>query len=574
MDANKSIITDIFNTSTLIEVPFFQRSYVWQEDLWDRLMEDMKYVVRTNRPHFLGSIILKKGKQPLSTDQFTSRKTIVDGQQRMTTFMIFLKVLCLKLGQDQQFDFQFRIKLGEIALKHGKNDIEAFEKVVNAKKAEAIPQLNVPSRIIEAFNYYVENMDASELNFNLILMNTQFVRIDLDENEDEQQIFDSINSLGVSLTTSELLKNYFFSRDTLAEYETKWASVFEKDEETKIYWDQEIESGRVKRAMIDIFFDAFFQMFTQDKQYPISTEDRISYNRLDRLALSYQHFITTYCNGDKNIVLNALKSYATKFQEIFRPDYCNMSIPATKGIERLNIVIFGLKTTTLIPYVLFLAHNVTDPATLNQMYGILESYIMRRMIVHASTKNYNRLIYSLLLNGVNDPASLIVFLTKNDDATTYFPDNEELERGFHTSRLSNLQTRGILYLFESYARPASTATTLFGFNGYSLEHLMPKKWRNNWNACETEELARQRDIKLLTLGNLAIIPQSLNASIRDGNWQTKIEGKGKKPGLKECAAGLSTMYDVLQKDSWSEGDIAVRANQLYEYAKKLWPTRV
>ena len=127
MDARKAIITDVFNTATLIEVPFFQRSYVWQEDLWERLLDDMKYVVKANKPHFLGSIILKEGKQPLSTDVFTSRKTIVDGQQRMTTFMIFLKVLCLKLGQNQQFDFQFRIRLGEIALRHGKNDVAAFE---------------------------------------------------------------------------------------------------------------------------------------------------------------------------------------------------------------------------------------------------------------------------------------------------------------------------------------------------------------------------------------------------------------------------------------------------------------
>ena len=60
-----------------------------------------------------------------------------------------------------------------------------------------------------------------------IMTNTQFVKIDLDEDEDEQQIFDTINSLGVNLTTSELLKNYFFSRETIQEYEAKWVSVFE-----------------------------------------------------------------------------------------------------------------------------------------------------------------------------------------------------------------------------------------------------------------------------------------------------------------------------------------------------------
>ena len=77
--------------------------------------------------------------------------------------------------------------------------------------------------------------------------------------------------------------------------------------------------------------------------------------------------------------------------------------------------------------------------------------------------------------------------------------------------------------------------------------------------CETEEEANNRDSILLTLGNLAIIPQSLNAAIRDANWKIKKEGKGKKPGLDICAAGLITMYDVLQKEAWTEKDILDRA---------------
>ena len=75
---------------------------------------------------------------------------------------------------------------------------------------------------------------------------------------------------------------------------------------------------------------------------------------------------------------------------------------------------------------------------------------------------------------------------------------------------------------------------------------------------------------LLTLGNLAIIPQSLNASIRDANWEIKKEGKGKKPGLAICAAGLITMYDVLQKGDWTEDDIQARAETFYSQAASIW----
>lgn len=570
MDAHKALITDIFNNATLVEVPFFQRSYVWKEDLWSRLLEDMEYVVKTRKPHFLGSIILKMGRAPRPGEQFSSCRTIVDGQQRLTTFLIFLKVLCMKQGQTVMFDYQFRIMGQMVALRHGRNDVDAFEKIMATEAPQELPNPEPGSKVIEAFNYFVKNMDEAKLDIMAIMMNTQFVRIDLDVDEDEQQIFDTINSLGVNLTTSELLKNYFFSRETVSEYVSKWESVFEKDDEAKVYWNSEIETGRIKRALIDIFFDAYFQLFVQDKKYNIANEDKISYARVDKLALSYQHFINTYCGGNKNIILGQMKDYAFCFMQTFRPDLCGMNTPAGCGIERLNVVVFGLKTSTLIPYVLYIAKNVFDEEERNRMYGVLESYIMRRMVVHASTKNYNNLFTSLILNSVLDADSLRTRLKSGNDVTTYIPDDDELRSGFEKSKLVNLQSRGVIYLIESRIRPENSSTALLGFNNYSLEHMMPKKWRNNWSPCESEEDEKKRDTLLLTLGNLAIIPQALNASIRDENWKIKKAGKGNKLGLDICAAGLITVHNALQKEEWTEIDIKERSAWLCDQARTIW----
>lgn len=569
MDAHKALINDIFNGSTLIEIPFFQRSYVWQEGLWSRLLEDMEYVVKSRKTHFLGSIILKEGRRPLPGEQFASCKTVVDGQQRLTTFLIFLKVLCLKQRQNL-FDFQFRIMGQEIALRHGRNDIAAFEKVMSMTQVEKIDHFETSSRVIDAFNYFVEHIDEKKLDIMQIMMHTQFVRIDLNADEDEQQIFDTINSLGVKLTTAELLKNYFFSRESVGEYESKWVQVFEKDEEIKRYWDTELETGRITRAMIDIFFDAYFQLFIQDRKYNISNEDKLMYARIGEMAQSYQHFINTYCFGDKNVVLGQMKEYALCFMRTFRPEQCNMVVPRESGLERLNVIIFGLKNSTLIPYILFLAKNIQSVQELNRICGILESYIMRRMVVHASTKNYNYLFTSLILNRVLDADSLVERLEKSGEFTTYIPDDQELSDGFHTAKLTNLQTKGILYLLETAIRPANSAIMPLGFNSYSLEHLMPKKWRNHWPACSSEESAKKRDSILLTMGNLAIIPQSLNASIRDAEWEIKKKGKGNKPGLTICASGLYTFHGVLDKTVWSEEEIAERADWLCEQSEKIW----
>ena len=98
MKAGEVCINDIFNGARLIEVPFYQRAYVWKEEQWERFLTDMEYVSDTQRHYFLGSIILKNGETPNMTDAFSSRKIIIDGQQRLTTLILFFKVLCLKVG--------------------------------------------------------------------------------------------------------------------------------------------------------------------------------------------------------------------------------------------------------------------------------------------------------------------------------------------------------------------------------------------------------------------------------------------------------------------------------------------
>ena len=82
-----------------------------------------------------------------------------------------------------------------IALRHGRNDIEAFERVMASTSADKIDNPAPQSRIIEAYNYFVDHIDENKLNIMMVMMNAQFVRIDLNADEDEQQIFNTINSL-------------------------------------------------------------------------------------------------------------------------------------------------------------------------------------------------------------------------------------------------------------------------------------------------------------------------------------------------------------------------------------------
>ncbi len=60
MEAGKKTISDIFNGNRILEIPFFQRAYVWEDEQWGRLLEDMEEISQQNTPYFLGSVILKQ----------------------------------------------------------------------------------------------------------------------------------------------------------------------------------------------------------------------------------------------------------------------------------------------------------------------------------------------------------------------------------------------------------------------------------------------------------------------------------------------------------------------------------
>ena len=567
MDAGKRTINDIFNGNRVLEIPFFQRSYVWGIPQWERLLEDMKAISSSNKPYFLGSVILKQ-QETTTGSRIGDKRTVIDGQQRLTTLNIFFKVLCLKTNENFTFDRSFKLRDNSNALLHNHNDIQAFDEILALTE---LKDLEGESNITQAYNYFKDNLVPNELNLDSILSNVLFVGIDLSQEEDEQQIFDTINSLGVKLTTAELLKNYFFNRDDIEKYNKYWKEVFEKDEETKNYWDREITAGRLRRTFIDLFFFAYLQIKIQEPEFKVKAEDKDAYVKVEHLFESYKNFIKNYFNNNKEAFLSEIKEYALLFKKNFNYEILGEDLTQDFGIDRINTIIFGLDTTTLIPYTLYILRNISDEITKNELFGIIETYIMRRMITHSNTKNYNQLFTDKLINNrVLSKQEFLDYVEKREDKVNFLPTDEELEKGFNTSILINKQAAGILYLIESKIRNEKDSTALLGINKYSLEHLMPKKWRNNWDKLSSKESEINRDRKLLTLGNLTIITQSLNSSIRDSKWEDKLKGKNKKGGLIEYSGGLKTISQFLEYPEWDEKTIEERALFLYEKAKQIW----
>lgn len=581
MKANPQIITQFVNFNEKLSIPFFQRAYVWKEEQWERLIDDMKFVSRTRKPYFMGSIILKEER---GLQGQIIGHTIIDGQQRLTTFAIFYKVFCLITNQTMWFNQVFRRLDGSLVIEHNYNTKKDFERILNLTVLEDIPIDANSNNVIKAYNFFkneiaeaLSNENNDILDLNTLPNLLTFVVINLDANEDEQQIFDTINSLGVTLTTGELLKNYFYNKSSLSLYETTWKPVFENDAECLSYWNKEYSTGRARRNNLEVFFYSFLQIKLQDSQLKVSTEDKAYLGRYENLFNNYKNFISKY-NVDKLNFVSEILDYAKIYKENLdfnKIDKDNGDdTPSEYGIERINTIIYGMEANTIIPYILYLLKNVTILDERNAIFRKVESYLMRRYICQASNKNYNRLFSENLIGNnilsANDLDAYFNSFREGQQSTMAIPTNDEVIEAFKTSKLYNKQATCILYLLESALRDASRiGTNLKPLEGYTLEHLMPKKWRNNWNY-PTNNSEEERDRILLTLGNLAIIPQPLNSSIRDSDWSIKLNGKNTKTGLLINAAGLITMQDVLNKADWNEGTIGERAENLVELALTIW----
>lgn len=461
MEAGKRTVNDIFNGNRILEIPFFQRSYVWGEEQWERLLADMEEVSKANKPYFLGSVILKQ--QTTNTKRSVGDiRTVVDGQQRLTTLNIFFKILCLKNGQDSSFERVFKLINNDIALFHNHNDIDAFNKILNLSE---ITSIDGNDNITKAYNYFRDNMNIEVLNFQNILTNIMFVGIDLGVNEEEQQIFDTINSLGVRLTTAELLKNYLFGRNDLESYNKNWKEVFEESTDLKEFWDREITAGRIRRNNIDLFFHSFLQIKIQDKCLKVKSDDKNTFSKVEGLFESYKQFITEY-KIDKKEIISEIKIYADLYKEFIDFSVMDRSLTNEDGLERINAIIFGLENTTLIPYMLFVLKNVSDHSEINRICGYLESYIMRRMICRTINKNYNQLFSERLIsNEILTKEKLEEYIDSLSDKVNYMPEDSDLNIGFHNSKLINKQTAGIIYFIESKIRNYDIhSTALLGLN--------------------------------------------------------------------------------------------------------------
>jgi uncharacterized protein with ParB-like and HNH nuclease domain len=577
MNISKENLIKLFNTGTnQYLIPFFQRPYVWKKEDCETLYEDLietreENKINPQKEHFIGTIITKNN---LSSTQMTAQYDLVDGQQRMTTFSILIKALANSVDMSQEnaqnlFEnlnstLFFKDAYGKIHYRiiHNRLDRKSFDLIMQSDGNNDDVLDTTNSKIVDTYLYFREkfspltNEEILNLNFTL-LHKFPAINMVLELHDDEQEIFDTINSLGVKLTTSELLKNYIFNdTETKNLYKEYWEDVFEADEETVKFWNTKKTAGRVYRENIDVLLYCYLLI---EKEKDVS---------LEHLFKDYKGWLSSKNFEEKKLFLETLKNYAEIYINLPSGTELN-NMRFSDNEKRFFHVIENLNITTIYPLILFVYKNITDLFEREKCLALLESYLVRRAVCRFTTKNYNNLFISLIkqlkeTDKMSITEKLSGILQGYNEDTSKFPDDEEFKTGFANSVLSNQHAKEILFVITLFQiNTVLNDLTALSSQAFSVEHMMPKQWKQNWNDISTRDEINHRNFKLLTLGNLTIITKNLNSKLRNSAWLNK------KTILNQFSTlPITTKYTSF--DSWNEISIEDRAKDLSSLSITIW----
>ena len=614
MEAHARNLERIFDSTVSYQIPLFQRPYVWTEDKnWCHLWEDIVNVAdryladEICRSHFLGAVVLERVNN--ATGSIETRQ-VIDGQQRFTTLqilMIAIRDLCTKYDNTKLYDrFNDLVtnRRSKVDLDHEaykvwptNSDRDAFEVVHHFSdyNEERVAQLNskvTHSQIFKAYQYfttklegwlqeYEEVEDCLDALWQVVREHLQIVVIDLHSQDEAQVIFETLNARGTQLLAADLIKNFLFRKleGTEAEVEKLYREYWLEFDDN--FWRTEVNQGRTKRPRIDWFLQNYLSLMLQDdikvshlfdsfKAYINDTKD------------SYEKFNNQFFEHPKDINehLIALKNFANLYKDIIQPKDSRIEL----FLYRLEAV----NTATVYP-LLLLAMKLWSKKTkeLHSTLGLIESYLVRRMVCGYTTKNYNRYFIEVIkeIYKVGKDKDCIVtaedihaILSRSDSDSSRMPDDNELIKQFVEvpiyNRMAQYKLRMILEAIDNASQHSKTELMPIQRN-LTIEHLLPVDWYKHWPIVkegfspeDIVEFEVRRNVLKHTIGNLTLITQSLNPAISNGSWEEK-----RPEILKYSKNNLNRYFQPDNEDQltiWNEEKIIERSKRLAELFVKVW----
>ena len=215
--------------------------------------------------------------------------------------------------------------------------------------------------------------------------------------------------------------------------------------------------------------------------------------------------------------------------------------------------------------------------------SVIESWMVRRMLVRATTKSYTQIFAELLRtfrgNDRHTVGDLIeTFFANQSTGSRYWPDDNELREELRVlpayRRLGRGRLRMVIEASEDHLRgwigsQASLNNERVMRGKFAIEHVMPRKWQAHWALPEGSRSEGEREALLHTLGNLTLLTSRLNSKVSNGPWNGEV---GKKQALEDhCVLLLNRKLKDVAGDEWTETKIRSRTDALSKLIIEIWP---
>ena len=551
LNSENNTFRKLFGNGLSYIVPTFQRDYSWEEEQWEELWEDLEIANRENSSHYMGYLVLRTNND--------KSFYIIDGQQRLTTIGIIIlavlkKLQCLIDNNNEQDENKQRFNLIRntyIGLQDPVSLSTKNKLTLNRNNDGYFKQylvtLNIDGKkrglhnseklMRNAFSWFfkkIDNILSGEQLAKLIeniCDRLFFTVITVSDEINAYSIFETLNSRGVKLSATDLLKNYLFSLckdndDDLQILEDRWNKIIDRlqNEDIKDYvrtfWNSQNTLVRYNGLFKEIrsLVRTREQLFNFIKNLEDNLDKYLNIKYPDDAEWSDDKKI----NNEINDNMKTLKLFGIKQPFSLLLSACN----------KLSIEEF-VKLSKIIKVISF-RYNIIGNYSPNEQERIYNSIAVK--ISQNEITDLNGIIQGLKNIYISDDRFEIDFVEKS------FPKITKV-------------VRYILFALEHHLKNDSPTDS----NQYNIEHILPKNAPDDWGGFRDDEMSQFCD----RLGNLTLIRDSDNRDIGVKKYHEKIGIY--KDSVFRITNSLPEYYD-----EWTPENIIKRQEYMAKQAKAIW----
>jgi len=550
MEAKATNLLNFLQIPKQLFIPKYQRTYRWDLKQCKQLWKDLMNAPESG--YFIGSIVyIKNSGQTISS---ISKYLVIDGQQRLTTISLLLSALRNKIKEkgdlqlsdekitikklnnyylfnpDEENDAKYRLSLT-------KSDKELFLDILEGREINK----NNFSNLNRNFSFFVDQIEKTSLKKVYEgIAKLMIIDVSLDyEKDNPQLIFESLNSTGLDLTQSDLIRNY-----VLMGLEEK-----EQDKIYSNYWypmEQEFLSSK-QADLFDFFIRDYLTIKTGKTPVINGVYDAFKDYRVNLKKENIEIIIKDLYKFSQYYVNLAIEN---KEEDSNLSNYFN-----ELRILRVNVV---------YPFLLKVYEDYKNKKIskedFNYILKLIISYVFRRVICGVPTNSLNK-TFAKLYSEI-DQEDYIESLIANlelKDSYFRFPKEDEFMSNFLEKDIYNMRVRNyILDKLENYEHKEK-----INVDEYTIEHIMPQTLTNEWKKELGENWEEVYDKYLHGLGNLTLT--GYNSEYSNASFKEK---RDMKKGFKESHLMLNK--DLATLETWNKKEIEKRARKLIETSKEIW----